>query len=696
MSSRHRGARVARQPRREGGRTFEGSWLRQALVWLVTLKVVGLVLIFDPRGLNAFDLPKSSFSRAMEWLLLAALVLALTRYGPAIVPRTRLHLAVLAFVAANVVAAAFAENRYVALYGEYGRFVGLTFVVDMAVLYAAVAVAFRGSRDWLVFGGGLTFALIAAVAYAAIQRAGRDPIRWLDESQARPFSTLGNPDMFAEFLAGSIGAALGVALFPAMPGALAQGIRVGAMLAAFAGVATTAVVATRGSAIGLGAVVALLPVVYVRVLGLNRITLVRTVVVTAVGAAVLVAMLSVSPLGARVLAASQGIQLADRLTIYRSAFDAFLARPLTGYGPDNFAVLYARHRAPESSRILGGVTLVTSAHSWLLQAVSTTGIVGLAALLALLLAFAWSAWRELRRSPWLIAPVALAAVGYYTTALVSPSAVMVDWIPWVCFGAIASVAAAGPPIVVRNVPSRPVEVLAVSVSLLAVLGIALGGNAMNANLAANAARWTADVDSGIAAVRMDGGRARYWNLLGYSYAERSQWRESAEAYEEAAARAPYNASYWANLSASRLRQGTSGVARARAAALEAGERAVQADPNNLVGHVALAQVANALGNHGLALRELLAATRLNPRDTSYDYDRLTAEAALRDADVLGARSVLEEMLTLKESATLRLALAQLAMRLNDRVAARAHVQRALELEPNNAEAKQLLAAMTSD
>ena len=83
------------------GDPFDSSRIRQLLVGLVAIKIFGLVLIFDVSGLQAFDFPKSLFSRATEWLLVGELIAAVAFYGPAILPRTRLHLAVAAFLLAN-------------------------------------------------------------------------------------------------------------------------------------------------------------------------------------------------------------------------------------------------------------------------------------------------------------------------------------------------------------------------------------------------------------------------------------------------------------------------------------------------------------------------------------------------------------------------------------------------------------------
>ncbi|MDQ2914336.1 MAG: hypothetical protein M3T56_13910, partial [Chloroflexota bacterium] len=122
---------------------FEHSTLRQAIVLLVAFKIVGILLFVDPNGLQAFDLPKSLLSRALSFLIAGLLAIAFLRFGLAIVPRTRLHLAVGVFLAANLASGLLAENKYLALFGENERYLGLTFLADMLVLYVAVAVGVK-------------------------------------------------------------------------------------------------------------------------------------------------------------------------------------------------------------------------------------------------------------------------------------------------------------------------------------------------------------------------------------------------------------------------------------------------------------------------------------------------------------------------------------------------------------------------
>ncbi|MBA3720725.1 MAG: hypothetical protein H0W95_10670, partial [Nocardioidaceae bacterium] len=228
------------------------------------------MLLFDPWSIQAQDLPKSLFSRATEWLLIAALVLLVARFGLACVPRTRLHLLVAAFAAAAVASAVFAADGYVALYGARERHLGLTFIVDMLILYAAVAIAFRTDADWRVLGVAAAAAGLVAVGYAGMQYTGLDPVRWADDPRLRPYSTFGNPDMFGHFL--SVLFAIGLALAVFSPGAARSRPRLaGAALVAI-GVVVAGVIATRATFIGMSAALVAAGAVYVGLRGLDRRT----------------------------------------------------------------------------------------------------------------------------------------------------------------------------------------------------------------------------------------------------------------------------------------------------------------------------------------------------------------------------------------------------------------------------------------
>src|SRR3989442_1332956 len=91
--SRQSASRNARDVAARAG-DFTGSFTQQALVWLVALKLLGVIVIFSTVVQYGFDLPKSLWSRALEWSIAAALIIAFVRHGTAIVPRGRVHLLV--------------------------------------------------------------------------------------------------------------------------------------------------------------------------------------------------------------------------------------------------------------------------------------------------------------------------------------------------------------------------------------------------------------------------------------------------------------------------------------------------------------------------------------------------------------------------------------------------------------------------
>ena len=671
---------------------YETSPLRQAIVLLVALKVAGIILILDPTGLDAFHLAKSLFSRGVAWLLAGLVAIVLLRFGRAVVPRTRLHLFVFAFVAANVLSALVAENAYVALFGESEKYLGLTFLVDMVVLYVAVAISFRRPADWIILAVAIGLAGALSVGYAAAQSLGLDPVRW-DALADRPSGTFGNPDMLGHFLSLLFGGALGIAVLAT--GRRALLLRVAAASIAAVALVVATAIATRGSLLGFIAALALAGLIHVRARGVSRPTMGRMALRGLAAVVVLTSIVALSPLAARARTTVQGYQVRDRVLLDGVALEALADRPLFGYGPDNFAVAYPRYRQGDSITQLG-VGPEPSAHSWPFQTAATLGLVGLVALLALMAAAGRSLWaRGLVQAPAVAMPVLLASAAYLAHGLVAVDTISVDWWPWVALGAAAAL---GPH---RSGAARPFTlphlVLATSLLGLAVFASASGITALRSNQSALIAKLAWQEGRGAAAraaaeasVRQDPGRADHWNWLGLALDYQAEWRASGDAFLEAATRAPYEAAYWSNLARSRARQALSGNEGSDdgAAAIDAARRAVATDPNSPEANVVLAEIASLFGDYELALDASSHAIRLYPAETSFDF--VAAEAALGVADQATAQRKLEELIGVRDSATLRVTAAQLALTRDDRDSARLHARRALELDPRNSAALAIL------
>ncbi|MDE3193168.1 MAG: O-antigen ligase family protein [Chloroflexota bacterium] len=692
-----RKGKALRQQRRAARGLFERSTLRQAIVLVVALKIAAIVLVFDPRGLDAFDLPKTIVSHAFAWLLAGLLVAAVLRYGHEIVPRTKLHAFVAVYVIAVLISAAFAANTYVALFGERDRYQGLTFVADMLVLYASVAVAFRGRADWAVLLGVGAAACAVSLGYAGLQVAGLDPVKWDLNTQGRPFGTLGHPDTFGELLAVAFGVALGIAAFAeARRGTL----RVGSVVAVVLLLAGMGVVATRGSALGVAAAVVAVPPLALRSGRLTRSDVLRVAAIGAVVVVAGIALVFASPLGSRLRATAGGYAVQDRVVIYENALSAFKDRPVVGWGPDNFAVAYPHYQQPQEDQLHGINTFSSSAHDWILQAAATTGVVGLVTQLALVGAGVVLLFTSgLLASPLVAAPLLVGAAAYWASGLVAPNSIALDWYAWVVFGAAAALTGSRVPESSERRRPGPFAYAPTYVALAAGLFFAYGASVADREAqAAQAALNGHDVAGAIqhaqAAVAADNGRARYWSILGAADQTALRWRDAETAHGEAARRAPYVANNWVNLARSDAGQAASGddAPTARAAALDAARRAIAVSPYEPVPHLTLAQIAiDFTGDQQLAQSEVARAIALYQDDPS--YDKTAVLIASKSTDPKAAVTFLQGLLRWKDTAALRVGIAQEALKGGDREVARENAQKALQLDPKNTDARSLLTTL---
>src|SRR5207249_3852287 len=228
MSGRNSAKRTLRaakrQPKSRGSRAVSAAvgWREIALA-LACAEIAIFVLVLDPSVRDVFDLPKATFTHALAWVLLGVLVVVALVDGVR-VPVSPLFLAFYAMLATELLTTASATNQYVAVFGEVGRYLGLTTHAVLALVAITIALATDYPRRaaWLAWTvGGIA---VAASAYAIAQALGADPITWVDlDSKARPFATLGNPDFYGQFLSVVViasaaalvfaGAALGRRLF---------------------------------------------------------------------------------------------------------------------------------------------------------------------------------------------------------------------------------------------------------------------------------------------------------------------------------------------------------------------------------------------------------------------------------------------------------------------------------------------------
>jgi O-antigen ligase/cytochrome c-type biogenesis protein CcmH/NrfG len=687
-----RASRVDAQKKAARGRPVaRGVFWREVALVLVCVEIAIFILAFDPSVLNVFDLTKASFTHALAWGLLGTLIAIGIGDGFRI-PLSPVFVAFYAVVAVEVLTTYTAENQYVALYGEVGRYLGLTTHAVLALLAVAIAVSADYPRrvSWLAWTIGAASAL--AGVYAVQQALGLDPVQWTDQDpRIRPFSTFGNPDFYGQFLA-VVAIACGAVLVFTRQRLWLMGVV--ALLAVF-NVALMLVVQTRGSFLGIVAGAVVIAPLWLRRAGLSRRVLFRFALAAGVAAIALVVMLVATPLGSRLLDIGRGIGLRDRVLLYQSALQMFLDHPFLGVGFENFAVAYPRYQQAEWFAIAGMNTTNTSAHDWILHVAATTGIVGLLATFALLAAFTFHAWRRARDPDAAGVIVAFAAIAaFYGGGLVLPGAQSIQWIPWICVGVALASELRSARVVTALPPLRLPGILRVLI-VAGLASVAFGQlGSIDANRAAKAAEAALGAGNASRAVSLartattvDPGRAVYWNDLGRSLELVPDLSAARGAYRQATSRSPYTPAFWWNLGRMEQEFAKQNEPGAREAAYEAMRRAIAADPQNPDSFDRFGRIQFTLGDYEGAIESEQQAIALFPTLPGFYATASDAARQLRDSDA--AIDFLRRGIIATDSNDLRVSLARRLIEATRLPEARQVLREALAKEPTNAAALDL-------
>lgn len=696
------------------------SNLRLLGVALVCAKVALVPVVFDYSADFPFPVAKALVSHALAYVLSGVLVVLAVQSGRSLLVWSWIHVPVVAFLAANVIATVFAPDRLIALYGTHARMLGLGTIADFVLLYFAVALLVRSRAEaFAVIASGLA-ASVVVLAYELVQVIGRDPFDWNVPVAIRPFSTLGQTTTLAEYLTVVAVGAVALALFEPK---LRVPIRAGLFGYVVLLVAGTLVTQTRSALIGIVAGAALL--VLLTWLGhpshhARLITLMGVTVATAAITLVLV----FTPLGARVLATVEppgadvtggpGLRLEEsadtRIGLYEAALQMVRDRPLFGYGPDNFSVVFPRYRsAAEPSEIQQ--SLPTSAHSWAAQIAATSGVLGLGTFVAIALVAVVTTIRAgFRPVGWMAAAMLGAFLG---TGITSISDVGTDWLFWASAGAIAAatghpwdVATAAPVETKRRPPRVAASSSAVTVGAVAIGCAAVGLGALLASTGAyGASRSARDsqlqrlagrsplaVAAALGATSGDSGRAEYWNTLGLAYIGAQRFPDAIAAFDRAASLQPYNVLYLGDLTSAYLLVAQRGDATSATQARDTAGRAVQADPNNPRTHLTRAVVMQFTGDLLEAVKSIERSLALDPRSGNPQLYLTAAKVFLgtgrpTDAIQVGRRGI--PFLTPFDTVPIRIEIARAFVVIDQAAQALAEVNVALSISPNDTSALQL-------
>lgn len=416
-------------------------------IYILFLELLGaLPLVVIPGLSDGIALPKA-FLLQVASLALFGLIIAGSLIGRGrAVKRGALDLPVAVFLAAVMVAAAFATHVQTGLFGQDGRYEGLfTFLAYAVVYFTAVQIDWNAARLRRLATVVVGCAAVVS-AYGLAQFFGVEllPIvNRLYEAQ-RSSSTLGNPVFLAGFLVMALPPAVYLLTDGEGSGRERAFVLAATVLIGFALVTTFSRVGWVGAVVALG---------FLAWFGKGRAKQVnwRAVAVALLAVGLVVGSIGYYTRGGpgavnlfdRVVSSTGPAQFGERLDTWNTAVSAISKRPLTGFGPGNFKFAYNRYQSRAGAVFMAGRNTMDVPHNIFLEYGSTMGLLALVAFVVVLVGFFVSTFRFRRGgSPEsAIIPALLASVtGYLLTVQLQPTVVPTTALMWSFIGVISGLA----------------------------------------------------------------------------------------------------------------------------------------------------------------------------------------------------------------------------------------------------------------
>ena len=358
--------------------------------WTLRAGVFLLPLVYSPFTYDSYVLPKLLFARLLVLALLALWLARIAVTRNLVLKRTPLDVPLLLFLGSAALSWVFAENRNVAWLGTYTRYDGVLTLLTYAALFW-FTVQSLADRDE---ARALTRVLMAsgyAVSAIAILQSLHDTANPAGHVLASggafvpAYGTLGNPNVLGAFLALIITLAAGEL---STAGSTFGRVLVANVLvvAAVAMLLTFSRSAWLGALVGVGLIVATRP---------NR-KLALGFLLIPLGVVAVVAVAWHPALERALTLLDPHLIASERGGIWSDTLRLVATRPILGYGPDNFGLVFPRFQTGDWGLAGSLRQPIDKAHAELLQVAATQGLVGLATYLLLQLAFLRSLWRARR------------------------------------------------------------------------------------------------------------------------------------------------------------------------------------------------------------------------------------------------------------------------------------------------------------
>ena len=384
-----------------------------SLVWAIRIGVVLLFLtplIVTTSTVFPFIVGKAMWSISISEIVVGLYVLLAIR-APEFRP-TRSWLTILfgLHLIAVFIAGAFGSSLNVSFWSSYERMVGIFDMTHWVALTVVLVFTVRGLSEWKTIASiSLIFGL-ASVFLGLADKNDHEIVSYLQGAD-RISGAAGNPSYLAGHM--MVNTLLGLALLGERLSTLRVRVTTGAvgriMFYAFTALISMWVLSetgTRGSAAGLLAGIVVAAALYAIFSGRSRVRLTAAVVGAAVPIVVIGMFIGrdtafVGELAARNQIVNRALSVSldgtsDDLRVVglRIAGQAFVARPITGWGGENVEVPFLRYQRDDE--IARDGPIIDRAHNKPLDLLATTGMIVFISYMAVWVWLGLLAWRRVR------------------------------------------------------------------------------------------------------------------------------------------------------------------------------------------------------------------------------------------------------------------------------------------------------------
>ncbi len=369
-------------------------------------------LFWTPFNFELFEYNKMMLVYLLTVIIAGAWVFEMIEQRTLILKRSPIDIPILLFLGANILSTIFSIDRHTSIWGYYSRSNGgLLSIISYTVLFYALIshFDFKEVKKFLILS--LTSGLIVAF-YGVLERMGIDKNFWVQDVQARVFSTLGQPNWLAAFLL--------MLIFPGFYFYMeAKSIRPRVLYYLLLVTCYLAFTFTysRGASLGLvGGLITVVGLVLVKTFLLRdkketkkllfyhtklfALPLLGFLIINILFGSAYTRLKLFAESAPKQAANSATTQLENggtesgqiRLIVWKGAVEIFKHYPLFGSGVETFAYSYYQFRPASHNLVSEWDFLYNKAHNEFLNYLANTGAVGFLTYLSLILGFmVWAA-----------------------------------------------------------------------------------------------------------------------------------------------------------------------------------------------------------------------------------------------------------------------------------------------------------------